>query len=151
MSRRVLPWNRSLIAESISAAISSAARVPRVGLHFVRLVPVVEPVAVDEAVLQSRERNAGAARLERERAAPAARFRIRDGYVGLQRSQRRGRFVHRTRRPRELEQRDACELLADERPAVDAADDGVAAQVGAVPQVPPRLVPRSVPGRPAPG
>ena len=97
-------------------------------------VAVVQPVAVDEAVLQAGERDPAAPAFERERASPAAGFGVGDGDVRRDGLQCGRRFVHRARRPRKLQQRDAGELLADERPAVAAADDGVRPEFRAVPQ-----------------
>ena len=69
-------------------------RVLRVGDHLVRLVQVVQPVAVDEAVLQPGARDAAAPAFEDERAAPAAGFG-----VGQRRRRARARRAPRPLRP----------------------------------------------------
>ena len=58
------------------------------GHELVRFVTVVQPVTIDEAVLQTREWNAASTALEREGATPAARFRVGDRDVRLDRVER---------------------------------------------------------------
>jgi hypothetical protein len=103
----------------------------RIRLHLVRLVQVVEPVPVDEPVLQPGRGNGAPPRLEHQRPSPAARLGVGQHDRRLERVERGAGFVHRARRPGPLEQRDAGQLLADERPAVAAADHGVLADVAA--------------------
>ena len=72
-------------------------RVIRIGQHLVRFVPVVQPVAVDEAMLQARGRDSAPPALERQRPAPAAGFRVRQRDGGPERVERCAGFVHRAR------------------------------------------------------
>ena len=73
-------------------------------------------------------RNPAASRFEHQRAAPAAGLRVGDHARRSQDVERGRRFVHRPRRPRPLQQGDARELLAHDRPAVAAPDHGGAAE-----------------------
>ena len=116
----------------------------RIGDRLVGLVAVVQPVAVDEPVLEAGQRNAAPAAFERNRPSPPARLGIGDRDLGSDRVERGRRFVHRAGRPGKLQQRDPRELLADERPAVAAVDHGMGAEFGAVPQAPARAVPIAI-------
>ena len=108
--------------------------VERIRQHLVGFVSVVQPVPIDEAVLQSRERNAAAPALERQRASPAAGFRIRNDDIGRERIECGRRFVHGAHGPGKLQQGNARELMPDDRPAITAANHGVCANLGARPE-----------------
>jgi hypothetical protein len=105
--------------------------VANVGQRFVALVPVVQPMAVDEAMLQADQRHTDPTGFEGEGASPAAGLRVGHRHLGFDRRQCRRRFLHGTRRPWELQQRHAAQLLAHQRPAIDAMNHRVLPQAGA--------------------
>ena len=101
------------------------------GRHLVGLVEVVQPVAVDEAVLQAGERHAAPPRLERERASPSTRFGVGECRAGFQGVQRGPRFVHGARGPRELQERHPGKRVRQRAPAVAAVDHREVTEIAA--------------------
>src|SRR4051812_44722539 len=97
---------------------------PGIGEHFVWLVPVVQPVTVNESVLQPDRRDTATSAFEDERAAPAAGLGVGQRHCGAKGIEGGRGFVHRTRGPRPLQQRNSSELVADDAPAVVTANDG---------------------------
>src|SRR4029078_56416 len=61
--------------------------------HFIGLVQIVQPGAIDEAVLHANRRDASPARLEHDRAAPAAGLGIGDDGGGFSGGERPNRFL----------------------------------------------------------
>ena len=129
--RQRLGWEPALVAQVLRRVLVEEQRQGRVwetavvavlgvGSHLVRLVQVVQPVTVDEAVLQADRGDAAPAALEDDRAAPPAGLGVGDDDARAARVERGGSFVHRAGRPRPLQQRDARQLFADDRPAVAA-------------------------------
>ena len=90
-------------------------------LHLVGLVQIVQPVPVDEAVLQTDRSDLAAARLEHERAAPAAGLRVGHDDRGRERVDRGAGFVHRADGPRPLQERGSLELGAKNGPEIAPA------------------------------
>ncbi len=94
----------------------------RVGGDLVRLVQVVQPVPVDEAVLQAGGGYPATTAFEHDRASPSACFGVGQRGRRADRVERRARLVHRPRGPRPLQQGDAGEFVPNDRPAVAAVD-----------------------------
>jgi hypothetical protein len=101
---------------------ADVGRVARRRLHLVGLVEVVQPVPVDEPVLETNEPDAAAARLEGERAAPSAGLGVGDHHAGAQGIQRGRRLVHAPRGPGQLEVRDAEQVVGNNGPRIVAAE-----------------------------
>ena len=100
--------------------------------HLVRLVLVVQPVAVDEAVLDRRRGHAAPARLEHQRAAPAAGLRIRHDDAGLERVDCGAGLVHRARGPGPLHGRRVFQLAPEHRPEIAAPHDRGLSNAGTI-------------------
>ena len=66
---------------------TAVRRIVRIGEHLVRIVAVVQPMSVDEAMLEAGERHATPATLERDGAPDSARFRVGQTRGGLPRVQ----------------------------------------------------------------
>jgi hypothetical protein len=134
----------------VGAREADIVRHRRRGLHLVALVQVVEPPAVDVAVLDARAGDAAAACLEHDGAAPTAGLGVGQHQPRPRPIDRRASFVHRPRRPGELQRGDAAQLGGQEVPDVVAGDPGRGAHRGAAGQGLGHLVARS-PDRPRAG
>jgi len=80
-------------------------------------------------VLNPNKRNPAASRLERERASPAARFGVGHDNLRLQGVERRGGFVEGPCRPGKLQVSHPKKVRADQRPEIDAPDDGLHSRI----------------------
>ena len=146
-SSRALPVTRRLLGEvppclqmlacelvkqqrAVRPREAAVGRIGRRRLHLVGLVQVVEPVAVNEAVLQRDCGNAPTAGLEHQRASPSAGLGIGDDHLRTQCLKGGSSLVHRARRPGKLQIGYAAQLLFDQRPQVVTAYDGGGADIG---------------------
>ena len=101
---------------------TTVRRIVRIDDHLVRIVAIVQPVPVDEAMLEAGKRHGTPATLQRDGAADSSRFRVGQTRGGLPRVQDTRHLIHRAGSPRPLQPGDAEELFTDDRPAVAVPD-----------------------------